>query len=267
MAWARYDDELPMNKKVGALLADRVWGVAALGLHVLANTWSRHNGTAGMIPRHTPGQLVHDAKIGKRLADMLTTVGMFDIADGGWMIHDFDVYSDPNDDGRSAAEKKRDISAKRSAAGREGGLAKAKQTSGKSLALPEQTSGPVPVPVPDPVPLVQVSDIPTSETTGPAGDNSDRRASALALYAAAELAKAKARGEVRSDVKYTAAARETGSRHPDLDRWLTEWPTAPSSAVAGWLAGDKHSMAYYDRVDPDDDSPVAAVIQLRGESA
>jgi hypothetical protein len=35
--------------------------------------------------------------------------------------------------------------------------------------------------------------------------------------------------------------------NPDLDRYLTEYPDAPASAIAAWLTGEKHSMANYER--------------------
>lgn len=171
MAWARYDDELPMNKKVAALLVNGTGGCAALGLHLLANTWSRHNGTAGFIPRYVPGLLVADPKLGLRYAILLANVGMFDTVElDGWMIHDFDVYSDPNDDGRPASERKREISAKRAESGRKGGLAKAKQTASKPVASLEQTSGPDPVP--DPVPVSEQVTADYDSLTTPAGSSS-----------------------------------------------------------------------------------------------
>lgn len=155
MAWARYDDELPINRKVCALRARGVNGIAALGLHVLANTWSRNQGTGGHVADYMFEDLA--GKAGPKLADMLLDVGMLDPCGehaGCLIVHDFDDYSDPDDDGRPAAEKRRDLSAKRAAAGSKGGQAKAanalangKQTPSKSVALLQQTPSPVPVPV------------------------------------------------------------------------------------------------------------------------
>lgn len=249
MSWARYDDELPMNRKVGALLQHGAHGAAAIGLHVLANTWSRHNGTAGAIPTHQVGLLVGDTKLGRRLAVLLADVGMFDVIEGGWMIHDFDDYSDPNDDGRSAAERKAELSAVRAAAGRRGGLAKAGKLpgkpDGKRVAEPQQTSGPVPVPVP----IVQVGDNSTSENTGNGGGDNSRRDAVLDVYALAELNAARRRGDVRNERGYLAKARATGAAHEKLDAWLATFPTAQPTAIAAWLQGDTHSMAYCERAD------------------
>ena len=147
MAWARYDDALPINKKVGKLRAHKRDGIAALGLHLLANTWSRHEGMGGFIPDYQPDQLV--GPFGTKLAGILVAVGMFEPCDGGWIIHDYDDFSEPGDDGASAAERSRRISEARAEAGRKGGLAKAKQTASKRLALLQQNPSPVPDPVPE----------------------------------------------------------------------------------------------------------------------
>lgn len=258
MAWARYDDELAMNHKVGALMAYGVSGPAALGLHLLANTWARHNGTAGFVPAHQPGLLVGEAKLGRKLAALLEAVGMFDHADDGWMIHDFNEFSDPNDDGRSAAEKKKDISAKRAVAGSLGGKQTASKRAGL-LAANEQLNS---SPEPEPAPRSQVSDNSTPENTGGAVDIS-RRDATLNAYATLALEHASTHGtEIRSHDAYTRKARATAAALPDLQRWLDMFPDAPPNAVACWLMGDKHSMAYYTRTDE-----LATVHTLPGRTA
>lgn len=260
MSWCRYDDELGMNRKVCALLARGVYGVAAWGLHPLLNAWSRYNGTAGHIPAHQPGLSVGDQRLGRRLAAMLEEVGMLDPTDDGWVIHDFDDYSDPNDDGRSAAEKKKEISAKRSVAGRSGGLAKAKQTAGKSLPLPQQTSGPEP----DPVPSVQVRGNFTPEHTPEPVDNT-RRDDVLDAYEDLAIEVAEGKGaEITSYTGYRKRARETGTAHRDLDRWLDLFPTAPATAIAAWMTGDTHSMRNYPRADEIEER-LATVHHLPGQ--
>jgi hypothetical protein len=147
VSWARYDDELTLNYKYGRLRSMGVNGMAALGLHLAANTYARHNGTAGVIEPHVPELLA--GRSGPRLAAILVQVGMFDcVAGDAWIIHDFAEFHDPNDPepNRSAAERKKEISDKRREAGRLGGLAKAGKASSKKLPLLQQKSSPVPVP-------------------------------------------------------------------------------------------------------------------------
>lgn len=190
MSWARYDDELSMNKKIGRLRAKGVDGIAAVGLHLLANTYCRHNGTAGQIEAHVPELLA--GRCGKRLAGLLAEVGMFDVTENGWAIHDFEEFHDPTDPdpNRSAADRKRELSEKRAAAGRAGGLAKAGKDPSKPLANPGNATAkglakgwqnPSPGPVPDPVP----TGVSTQQTDRlPTGDPVGRSVvdEALALY-------------------------------------------------------------------------------------
>lgn len=261
MSWARYDDELPMNRKVGELLSVGAPGCAALGLHVLANTWSRHNGTAGAIPAHQAGLLVGDAKLGRKLAGLLVSVGMFDVLDCGWMIHDFHDYSDPNDDGRSAADRKADISAKRTVAGRKGGLAKAGKAGSKEEALLEQTSGPEPVPAP----RVPVRENSTPENTPAAGDNSSRHTRIAECYGVMALRVARLKGiPVKLDDAYAGKAQRRIERDPELARIADLFPTAPDDVIAAALHGEKHSLNNYPRAD-EIDEPLATVHHLPGQ--
>lgn len=114
----------------------------------------------------------------------------------------------------------------------------------------------------------QVSDNSTPENT-PEGVDNSRRSDVLDLYARMALDAAMARGAVRSETGYLNSARNTASNNPDLDRWIALFPTAPASAVACWLTGDKHSMSYYQRADedPDNDNPLATIHHLRTETA
>lgn len=172
MSWAKYDDALPQNRKVSWLRAQGVNGIAALGLHLLLNTWSRHEGMQGFIPAYVPEQLAgrHSVKLVKLLAD--DGCAMLNTVENGWMINDYDDYGD-RDDGTPVDEKRARLSKVRAEAGRAGGLSKAARSSSKSSPLPDskppskakQSSSPVPVPLPKTV------NSPTSAGSGnaPAG--------------------------------------------------------------------------------------------------
>lgn len=153
MSYALYDDNLPSNRKVAWLRSQGVRGIAALGLHVLANTWCRHEGMQGFVPAYVPEQLV--GRDWRKLVALLSDedgCGMFIVVDGGWMINGYDEYG--RDDGRSADDRKADLSRKRAEAGRRGGLAKAKQHPGKRSSKPDdlpvangqQNASPTPIP-------------------------------------------------------------------------------------------------------------------------
>src|SRR5574337_2154942 len=104
MAWAFYDDALPHNRKVAWLRAQGTPGIAALGLHVLLNTWSRHEGMLGFIPSYVPEQQA--GRQWRKLVALLAGdgCGMLVAVDGGWMINDYEQYG--RDDGLSVDEKK-----------------------------------------------------------------------------------------------------------------------------------------------------------------
>lgn len=280
MSWARYDDELSMNKKVGRLRSKGVDGIAAIGLHLLANTYCRHNGTAGEVEAHVPELLA--GKCGGKLARLLAEVGMFDVTESGWAIHDFEEFHDPSDPdpNRSAADRKRELSEKRAEAGRQGGLAKAGKVASKPLANPGNATATdlangwqTPSPVPDPVPVPFSVD---SEITQPlqsvaeAVDNlsPDRIAAIADAYAVIALRLASAKGvQVKFEDRWKAKARRTALAMPDLTRWAVMFPTAPADAVAAWLHGDKGSMRYYQRADEiaaaEDGPEIADVIEMR----
>src|SRR5690606_41853975 len=58
MAWVRYDDQFYGHPKVTAVALE---DVGAIGLHVLANTWTNaQRQHQGYVPPHQPAALVYD---------------------------------------------------------------------------------------------------------------------------------------------------------------------------------------------------------------
>jgi len=246
MSWARYDDNLPMNKKWLRLRAEGVSGVAALGLHLIANTYARHNGTGGHIEAHIPEMLV--GKDARKLVALLVLVGMFDAqADGSWLIHDYAEYHDPADrqPDRSTDERRRELSARRADAGRQGALAKAGKAPSKSLAMPEQTPSPVPVPVPEPY-VSSTDTYPPTDCRGGV-DNSPRRQAIATAYG--RIAVEQGGPTVKSPDAYAAKARQRALADSELVRLAELFPTAPPDVIAAAMHGAKHSLANYPRSD------------------
>jgi hypothetical protein len=117
MAWGRISDDFSEHPKVNALTIDTealavdLEGLAAVGFWSLALSWVRQDfSRKGVI---TVAQAVKMAGThAKQLASRLVQVGLWAEVPGGWRFHDYeDVY--PSED----------LSAKRSAAGRRGGVA------------------------------------------------------------------------------------------------------------------------------------------------
>lgn len=140
MAWVRYDDQFYANPKVTAVIAE---DAGALALHVLANTWTNGQKRKGHIPAHQPGVLVCDKTQGSEWAALLTKHHLWhhvadmcdecaeeyeDLPEGldGFVFHNAEEYRAAARD-RTTPGTSADLSEKRRAAGRKGGMASAKK--------------------------------------------------------------------------------------------------------------------------------------------
>ena len=118
MTWFRIDDSFYDHPKVFDAPD------CAVSLWTRAGTWSARNLTDGFVPTGLPARLCGDPETAVK---ELVRRGLWSRATGGFQFRDWMDYQP------SAAEVKA-LREKRSAAGRQGGLAKARQTSTKSQA-------------------------------------------------------------------------------------------------------------------------------------
>jgi hypothetical protein len=239
MSWVRLEDTFPEHPKIDKVGGDAAW------LHVCALAYCNRNETDGLVPAGSVTRL-SDRKNPRSLAARLVDAGLWEDDPNGWRIHDY-LHYQPS---RAQRDKSRSDARERMKKARSSGDVRANTS--RSSPNPDPTR---------PDPRVQVREDSTPENTQGAVDIPlPRRDQVLDLYASYEIAKAKGMGTViHSELGYRKKARQTGSEHPELDAWLATYPTAPPSAVAAWLMGDKHSMSYY--VEPEDE--MAEVIQLR----
>lgn len=114
MSWFRCDDQLADHPKVMALGPLRR---PALGLWTMCGTYSARHLTDGFVSRAVVAQYA-DRDLHK-LTAALVAAGLFDEVEGGWVLHD---YLDWNPSRDEVLDKR----AKVQAAGRAGGLAKAR---------------------------------------------------------------------------------------------------------------------------------------------
>ncbi len=169
MVWVRIDDRMPDNPKVAAA------GPLALAMQVAALCYSNRELTDGFVPRSVARRLLdwhaEDGdgrvwRIGRTsgtvgddvdpqwVIALLLNAGIWRETAGGYAIHDFSDYQP------SKAEVE-DLAAKRSEAGRRGGLARVAKTvalakqepskgssKGSSKTLAKSNPGPGPVPEP-----------------------------------------------------------------------------------------------------------------------
>ncbi|MEU7911352.1 hypothetical protein [Microbispora bryophytorum] len=131
MPWFRVDDGFHSHPKVLTTKA------AALGLWVVAGSWSSANLTEGFIPKAVLPRLMPGAA---RLAKELVAVGLWIEADNGFTFHDWIDYNptaeEVNADREAARERMRKLRARR----RQDSASPA-ETNGPSEVEPLQRSG------------------------------------------------------------------------------------------------------------------------------
>lgn len=118
MTWFKVDDSFHSHPKV---LATKP---AALGLWVVAGSWSSANLTEGFVPDYALPRLVPDSA---ELAKELVASGLWTRTRGGYLFHDFLDYN-------PTAEEEKAKSKARAEAGRRGGLARARARKDKANA-------------------------------------------------------------------------------------------------------------------------------------
>lgn len=159
MPWFKVDDAFHSHPK--AMSA----GNAALGLWVVAGSWSSANLTDGFVPDYVLPRLVSSEANGEAsasvLASRLVEANLWRQVRGGYRFHDWDHFQP------SAGEEK-EKRRKRSEAGRKGGLASGKtrskpRSNDEAFASPsvEAKTNPEPEPVPSTSPNGEVRE--TSE--------------------------------------------------------------------------------------------------------
>lgn len=86
-----------------------------------------------------------------------------------------------------------------------------------------------------------------------------RRSQVIADHVRIAETAADQRGDtIRNREAWRQSIATKAGQNPDLDRWLDLFPTAPTSALAAWMHGEKASMAYWPRADE-----LATVTELR----
>ncbi|GAA5046381.1 hypothetical protein GCM10023259_020220 [Thermocatellispora tengchongensis] len=249
MPWFRVDDGFHSHRKVLTTKA------AALGLWVIAGSWSSANLTEGFIPKAVLPRLMPGAA---RLAKELVAAGLWIEADNGFTFHDWIDYNptaeEVNADREAARERMRKLRARR----RQDGASSAETDGPRELEPPQRSrehtanvrenfgrsSGEVRNPVPSrPVPSANTSSQ-SSISPYPVGGQDDdddlRQVDEMVMRLLAPLAAqpvtpehaawvrktilAKGRGRVQHKTAYVKRALEKDPR-PYLPQRQTETPT------------------------------------------
>lgn len=262
MSWVRIDDHFYDHPKWATAPGD------SIALWLAAMAWCNRNGSFdGYIPAKKLAGLVNISSQKRSTQDLVERRAFVAHRDG-YLIHEYADYQQN--------EKVKAIREKRSQAGRKGASVRWGATGpevASAIANPManaiangrqmvwQTDGNENAPPPT-THCIQVSDNSTPVDTGCHGGGFDLRINAV-VDAYARIAVQQG-ANIGNPDGYARRARQTALAHPDLERYLERWPTAPADAVAAWLHGDKHSMGYYH--DTHDDE-VAPVTPIRPETA
>lgn len=183
MAWGRIDDGFGDHPKVLQLIdtLDEMIGAAAIGLWTLGLAYARRTARSTKTPGYVPRSFVRTIRVPASLGDELAAAGLWEQADGGWIIHDFEDYGPPAE-----------LRAKRAEAGRRGAEARwgktnrtpseppaDAETAGLGGSLPSTDSN-LPsgaiwqdgkeCPTPEPIPNKKKTPSSTSATASPAAD-------------------------------------------------------------------------------------------------
>lgn len=105
MAWVRIDDQAPRNEKIMAA------GPAACWLWVCGIAHAQSQLTDGFISRQALKMIGIPAGVVVKLADKLVAAGLFERAEGGFMVHDYLEYNPSR--GQVLAKRAEDADRKR----------------------------------------------------------------------------------------------------------------------------------------------------------
>jgi hypothetical protein len=145
MPWAKIDDDLHGHPKVLSA------GLEAMGLWVLAISWTAHYLTDGFIPDEQIARLGAT----QELAQRLVSAGMWEQVDGGYQIHDYLEYNPTGDKVRAereaAKERMRNLRNRQGEEQEDNGDEYSEEVL-PNLAGSSSSPYPFPSPIPDPVP-------------------------------------------------------------------------------------------------------------------
>lgn len=195
----------------------------AVGLWTLGLSYCCRHLTDGFIPAPMVDRLAAGSRRkASVLAASLVAQGLWEPAEGGWQIHDFHHH---NRSGADVREQRKEVSEKRSAAGRKGARARwGSNGDGKpmanGMANPSQTDDPVPVPVP---PCVDTTEVSRSTRSG---GRDQRVISALGKLADEDLSNAMASKRIAKPDAYRASCLTEREREdgPGLDDVAAQFP-------------------------------------------
>lgn len=242
MTWAKLDDHFHDHAKVIAA------GHEAVGLFALTLTWACGQQSEGKVPANVPQRFA--GRRSNELCRRLVTAGLYEVVEGGWLIHDFLDYN-PSRSTSAALSDSRAQAGRRGAAARWGNGKTAVvaihtdgNTDGKLLANAQQKHAPA-RPVPSLQTLVQDVDFvhwwdayPRHTAKAPAAKAyaAARKLASAEFLLAGALRYKNDRDRQESDPKFTAHA----ATWLNQGRWTDEPAKINGRPQSGQAGYDPH---------------------------
>lgn len=101
LPWVRLDSQWPHNPKFLQLVEDKKW--RSIVVYMAGLGWAGAQGQDGYLPAYAL-PMIHATR---KEAIELVDVGLWDIAQGGWDIHDWSDYQPSNEETAKRSERAR----------------------------------------------------------------------------------------------------------------------------------------------------------------
>ena len=245
MSWVRIDDSFPEHPKILEAGGDAGW------LHVCALAYCNRNTTDGLIHRNVMPRL-SDRTNPLRLAERLVAVGIWERDGADYRIHDYLEYQPSRAEIEAERAKQSEAKAK---AGRLGGIASGvarrkherstTEAEGQAEGQAEGKQNEAPT-RPDPF-ITQSSSQLTLVTPVCFDDETGKKGNIATEYARLAWEQAN-QTLIKAPTAFRLSEHLHALEHPDIDRYITEYPTATASEIACWLHGETNTQRYHERL-------------------
>jgi hypothetical protein len=241
-SWSRLDAGYFGHAKAKAI------GKDGRALDLAGICWCATNETDGHIPKHALSFIAGEAEVSPKVVDRVVEMGRWHAVDDGWIVHDYLDYNRSADEIRRERNRwQRNKSRQRAATSQQVSPVDNGEVSPvdngevspveSSVESPRQRNG------------TERSDLHLRNNSHPrvpeAGE--ERAQQVVEQYAAISYAKAN-QSQIRNRARFIESERERALANPALEDYLTRFPTASASAIAGWLHGETQSMRYHEEV-------------------
>jgi hypothetical protein len=246
--WSRLDAGYFRHPKVAAM------GKDGRALDLAGICWATQNETNGHIPRAALALIAHEADVKTRVVSIVVAAGRWHENGDGWDIHDYLDFNRSADEIRKERNRWQRNKARQRASTPDPSADMSpvdnyEDTDDLSAVDISEESPPLSPALSPPLRNVtERSDLHLLNNSHPRvpADEDDKRKTAIDRYVQIQWDQANQKA-IRNKQAFLNEHRRTAEAHPELDRWLHEYPEATGTELGGWLNGDKQTMRYHAR--------------------